>query len=87
MNDFYLTGMWIYHSVCYVFACAYIRKKCTKNEAHGATMHGHVCLCGRLFLIKDSNIHILCYKTNVFNIQPFTYIRHRIKTEGYVLMI
>jgi hypothetical protein len=62
-------------------------KKCTKKEARVATMHGHVCLCSNLFLIKDSNIHILCSQTNVVNIRPFSYIRNRIKTEGYVLMI
>jgi hypothetical protein len=69
-----------------LFADAHTRKwkKCTKNEEHVATIHGHVCLCSSLFLIKDSNIHILCYKTNLFSIRPFTYIRDRMKIEGYV---
>ncbi len=90
MNDFYLTCMWMHHSVYYIFVHAHIRKwkkKCTKKEARVATMHGHVCLCSSLFLIKNSNIHILCYKKNFFNIRLFTYIRNRIKTEGYMLMM
>jgi hypothetical protein len=78
MHEWFLFNMYVDASRCILYICACthkkMKKKCTKKEARVATIHGHVCLCSSLFLIKDSNIHILCYKTNVFNIRPFTYI-------------